>query len=312
MNITFNMLHCGLGNNGGTRTILKCVEVLEGLGHKCNVVAQVDNFTWFDHKPVIRHFPDDLDALINVAAVDLPATISAKVDAVKAWYIRGHETWANTQEVLIKAYNNPEILNIVNSGGLKNKLSSYGATSEVVYQGVDFDLWYDMELRPKNKIRIGCLYGNKVTKRWADFEYVVSVLGTKDYEYVGIGSMVPKVDFLTDFRCNVGPEELRELYSSCHMWFAPTESEGLHNPPLEASLCGALVVCSNHPFNGMTYDYAQDSTAMVYEFGNLTQAVNLIRNPDWKKIQTMHKQIVEEIGTREHNMKKLVHYLTRD
>jgi hypothetical protein len=309
MNIVFNMLRCGLGNNGGTRTVLKCVEILERLGHRCEVAANVDNFTWFKHKPVIRSLPKNLDALINAAAVDFTSTIQARTDVVKAWYIRAHESWSNSEESLVRAYKTPGVLNIVNSNGLKEQLLSFKATSEVVYQGIDFDLWYDMELRPKNKIRIGCLYTTQSRKRWRDFVKLSRILGTKDYEYVGIGNSVPKSDFLTDFKHNVGPDALRELYSSCHIWFAPTENEGLHNPPMEAALCGALIVCSNHPLNGMVYDYAVEETAMIYEFDNLKQAVNLIYESDWSRIPVMQKYIRTHIGSREDNMKKLVRIL---
>lgn len=284
-------------------------EVLESLGHRCDIIASVDNFTWFPHKPTIKHLPAYTDAIINVAAVDVPATMNAKTDVVKAWYIRAHESWANSEDTLRRQYNTPSIINIVNANGLKNQLETYGASSEVVYQGLDLDLWYDKELRPKNKIRIGCLHTKQARKRWKDFVGLKNLLGTTDYEYVGMGNSVPQADFLTDFKCNVGPNELRELYSSCHMWFAPTESEGLHNPPMEASLCGALVVCSDHPLNGMVFDYAFKNTAMIYKFGDLNQAAEMVRSPDWKKINRLKRYIVENIGTREHNMAKLVRAL---
>jgi hypothetical protein len=309
MKLAFNAINSGLGNNGGSRTILKCARVLEDLGHECDVIAGSDNFTWFDHKPTIKHLPKDLDALVNVAAVDLPSTLYVKTELVKAWYIRAHETWANSEEQLINFYNEQEILNIVNSNGLRKQLASYGAESVVVYQGLDFDLWYDENRRPANKIRIGCLYTKQPRKRWKDFVKLKDILGTKDYEYVGMGNAVPKVDFLADFKHNVGPDELRKLYSSCHIWFAPTESEGLHNPPMEASLCGALLVCSNHTLNGMIHDYAHDESAMIYEAGNIKQAAELIRNPDYNKVLDMQSVLVTYIGSREENMMRLAEEL---
>ena len=308
MNIGFNLLCVGMGNNGGTRTLLKCVETLKGLGHNAYMLAAVDNFKWFEHEAPLRGVPDNLDVIIAASCYDVESTLSARVDK-KAWYIRAHEDWLYPDHTLGVLYNKHTI-NLVNSVGLQNKLLTFGAESEVIYQGIDLDLWYNEYLRPEYIYRIGCLHTTQSRKRWKDFVKLHDMLGDFDYEYVGIGSSVPKdASFLKEFKCNASPEELRELYSSCHFWFAPTENEGLHNVPMEASLCGALVVCSDNKDNGMVSDYAFDSTAMIYRFGHLDEAVDLIRDPDWPKTPAMQEYIENVIGSREDNMIKLVNYL---
>jgi len=308
MKIAFNVSNSGLGNNGGSRTILLCQKTLENLGHTCDVVGTVDNFTWFDHKPIINYMPHDLTAVIATACTTVTATMTCDVP-VKAWYIRGHETWTMSEENLIKLYK-AQLLNLVNSVGLQKQLESYGVQSEVIYQGVDTSFWKNKNTRSGNKIRIGCLYNKKPTKRWDDFTKLANILGKEKYEYIGVGDERRKDDFLAGYWTNATSEELNNIYSSCHIWFAPTIQEGLHNMPLEAALCGCLIVCSDHPLNGMVHDYAFDGeTAMVYEFDNIEQATELIRNPNWSLTSKMQRYIKNVIGTRENNMSKLVKYL---
>lgn len=308
MNIVFDMFNCGLGNNGGTRTILLCQKVLETLGHHCDIYAAVDNFTWFKHKPVINYIPPSTDIIIATACNTVLSTYHSNVP-VKAWYIRAHETWIIPEQQLIHLYKIDNIINLVNSKGLQKQLESYGASSEVIYQGIDFDLWYDEQLRPNNKIRIGCLYTTQPRKRWRDFVKLHNLLGEEHYEYIGMGNALPKEKFLVDFKLNASSEELRKLYSSCHIWFAPTDSEGLHNPPMEANLCGCLILCSDHPLNGMIYDYAGTACAMRYPIGDIKKAAELVRKPEWRKVYNMQLVLESFIGTRENNMKKLINIL---
>jgi len=311
MKLAFNGINSGLGNNGGSRTIIKSCEILDRLGHDCNIISNKDKFTWFPHKPVINHIPNDLDAIINIAAVDYNITKNFNVRIKAAWW-RAHENWSNSEEHLKQCYIDKEVVNIVNSNGLKQLLSAYGANSKVIYQGIDFDWWENRNLRPKDKIRIGCLYQKKPTKRWGDFVKLAKILGNKDYEYVGFGDTMRNDEFLTDFKCSPSTDELIDFYSSCHIFFAPTELEGLFNPAQEAALCGCLIVCGDEPLNGMIYDYAfPDNTAMVYERKNIEHAAELIRNPNWDVIERMDNHLRNNIGSREKNMKKMIFYLEK-
>jgi len=308
MNIVFNMLECGLGNNGGTRTIIKCAEVLENLNHRCDIVATADNFTWFDHKKIISNIPTDTEVVIATAHSTVMSTLRSGA-AKKAWYIRAHENWSTSDETLNKLYKSG-IINIVNSRGLQQQISACGADSRVIYQGIDFDWWENEELRPENKIKIGCLYTKQSRKRWKDFVRLVGILGTDDYEYLSVGNAHPDEKFLTESWSNVGHARLRHAYSSCHIWFAPTNSEGLHNVPMEANLCGCLVVCADEPLNGMIYDYAfPNNTAMVYDRKDIVHAAKLIGRPNWSLIDNMQQHLIHHIGTREDNMEKLVEVL---
>ena len=99
--------------------------------------------------------------------------------------------------------------------------------------------------------------------------------------------------------------DLVRFYSSIGVWFAPTESEGFHNPPAEACLRGAVVVCNRMEQNGMM-DYATDETAMRYN--TLEEAVECVKNPDYSKVEAMQKRLYE-IGDRKKNMERFVKIL---
>ena len=310
MKIGINFLNSGLGNNGGTRTLLKSANALEQLGHEVALIATVDKFTWFPHKEVVSDIPNDLDVLIASAGRTVPSTLDANTP-VKAWYIRGHENWSLSEQQL-EAHYNSGLLNIVNSKWLQQKLASMGASSTVVYQGVDLNDWHDIGIRKANKkIRVGSLYSKKVTKRWADFVRLAERLGNQHYEYVAFGTDPCPARFLTSYVSNPSLSKLVELYSSCHIWFAPTVLEGLHNVPMEAALCGCLVVCNDQASNGMLLDYAfPGKTAMVYH--SLETAAKYIERPRWELVTNMQDHIRKNICSRKQNMKKLIKIFTKE
>jgi len=160
-----------------------------------------------------------------------------------------------------------------------------------------------MNLRSNDKIAIGCLYNSShKTKRWDMFRALMKDLGKDNYRYYSYGNNKIKVKGLEHHR-KPSHRRLVEIYSKCHIWFAPTELEGMHTPPAEANLCGALVYCNNMPSNGMG-DYCNNDTAMIFK--DIKDAINLIKKPDFSKVDVMQRLIHEKIGNRENNMIKMV------
>jgi len=309
MNIVFDMYNCGMGNNGGTRTVIKCAQAIENIGHRCDIVAHVDKFTWFEHKKPLVTIPTNADIVIATGCTTVATTLSSQAP-YKVWYIRGHETWNYDESTLGHLYNQP-LMNITNSYGLKAKVESFGAKAKVVHQGIDLDEWNDRGKSRNSKIRIGCLYQKKPTKRWIDFVKLSEILGQEEYEYVGIGETLRNDEFLCDYVCNSGSEALRDLYSTCDIWFLPTVLEGMHNIGLEAALCGCLLVGNDDPMNGMIYDYLFDGkTGMVYPSGDIEYAAKLIRSPNWGLVPNAISFIRNNIGDRETNMEKFVRLIT--
>jgi len=282
----------GLANNGGSRTILKSCEELERQGHETCIVTNSDRFMFFDHKSPVRKIPKNWDAYIAVSILDLHEMIKHVPASKSAVWIRGWETWRKPGSKLL------HIVRKCSSFGTKVFVNSialrgfYGG--QILYPGYD-PIWYQ-EHRAYDKPRIGVLHHIKRTKGYWFFKEVKKILGGH-YGYVEAGKRI------------VGDNGMADVYHKVDIWLAPTCSEGLHCPPMEAGLCGALVVCSDHPHNGMVPDYASQETAMVYHHGDVEGAVTCIRNADYSKVPKMIQKIRKDIGTRERNMKRLISLL---
>lgn len=307
MKIGWNCLgRCGgLGNNGGSRTVILSNKVLNEIGHKSLLISVHNIFNWFDYPEPLSEIPKNLDILISTQHTNVGMTLETDAKK-KAWYIRSF-----LPNVTYKDY---DILKIVNSNNVKNRMVRTGVKNEdchVVYQGLDFDWWHDLNLRKNNnKIRIGCLYhSSNPNKNWDEFVNLSKILDHDKFEFVSFGiDKKCKYDFLNKYSSNPAINELVNLYNSCHIWFAPTKNEGLHNVPMEAALCGCLIMCGNYEGNGMLYDYAfPNETAMVYN--NLKEAVEMIENPNYSLIPKMQDCLRTNIGTREENMKKMLNII---
>jgi hypothetical protein len=318
MKIAFNCLDSGLGNNGGSRTILYCTQILRELGHTCHIIATSDKFTWFPHPKPEKYIPENIDWLIATACSSVPSTIKHHCKN-KAWYIRAHETWHHKfgkEEILGCFYQDKRLLQIVNSIWQQEYLfSKYNVKAHLIYQGIDLHIWEDLGLRTQqSKLTIGCLYTEQPRKRWVDFVTLSKILG-HSCNYVAYGPSKPPKEssaFLTQFLSNPSFDQLKELYSSCHYWFAPTNSEGLHNVPMEASLCGASIICSDSERNGMK-DYASPQNAFIYTDTDIATAAGYIKtfgaNPPKVMIQLTQQIVQHKIGDRRTNMKKFIKVL---
>jgi glycosyltransferase involved in cell wall biosynthesis len=104
----------------------------------------------------------------------------------------------------------------------------------------------------------------------------------------------------------------RDMYRGIHVWFAPTDNEGLHVPPMEAGLCGCALVAHGIPEAGMG-DYAVDGkTALCYPRCDRKAAFEGVRRlaADANLREAMgaelRKWVVENIGTRRQNMERMV------
>lgn len=291
----------GLNGNGGSRTILLSCKTLRDMGHEADVVAHSDKFTWFKHRPVLKHIPKDTDAIVACSISDVKGmNVFAPKTARQYYWMRGLETWQICEEKVKNCLKFGHH-NIVNSSWLKRKLDGWGITSDLCWQGVDVDFWYDPAfVKPKHdKIRIGCLHNNHhKTKRWDLFIKLIQYLGYDRYEYWGFGAEKCK-DKINCYLKHPDMETLRTFYRNIDIWFAPTELDSFHNPPLEAALCGNLVVCRDIETNGME-DYATPETAMRCK--DFDAVISAMKEPDFSKVPKMMELIRTKIGDRRRNM----------
>lgn len=307
MNIVFYAKVCGMGNNGGSRTIFKSAMALENIGHRVDVIATADNFTWFSHKKVISKVPTGTDVVIAVSANDVERMHEEVTGIRKAWWIRGWELWQMSESQLFKrVFMNQR--NICNSGWLCGKLKERGVKSALIYSGLDVADWVNRRYKHPSKVTIGSLYSpSHKTKRWDLCMNLHKTLGTSKYEYLAFGAVEKRFSGW-DYTQSPRHEILNLLYNSCDIWFAPTELEGFHNVPAEAGLCGSLIVANSDRSGGML-DYCNEDTAMM--FGNISEAVAAIKDPDFSRVDRMRELLKSKVGSREVNMKLMVEELSR-
>jgi len=301
MNIVFNCLNSGLNNNGGSRTLLLCQKQINSMGHNCLIASSFDKFTWFDHKKPIRFIPANIDALISTACTTVSSTLRNPT-LKKFWYIRGHEIWVPSfnEEKLIKLYKTKELIKIVNSKWLQKLLNDNNIPCFLVNQGIDIHEWQNLNIRKNNnKITIGCLYSNRKTKGWEDFVKLKNLLGN-NYSYVSYGNyknINEKYPFLSEYYSSPNKTTLNKLYSKCNFWFAPTKLEGLHNPPMEAALCGAQIIGSNSKRNGMIDYLINDKTGHTYS--DINEVCEIIKKGnDNDIINEMKKFIIDNMDRK--------------
>jgi hypothetical protein len=114
---------------------------------------------------------------------------------------------------------------------------------------------------------------------------------------------------------NPSEEKLNQWYNGIKVWFSPSELEGLHNCPMEASLASCGLVCSDTERGG-TRDYAiHEKTCLVYPHGKLSVAskyIKMLMIDDGLRIklnEEMVKLLKSKIGTRKENMLKFMEYI---
>ena len=317
MHITFYANHHyygGLNNTGGSRTIVRSARALRELGHEVVIVAPVDRYTWESHVRAVKHMPDKTDMVVAVSSCDIKPMMKECEGLPMAYWMRGWEVWQQPEQKILKRvsklYRKGGAI-LTNASHLTRKIHKLaGVDAYTCYAGLDLDEACNVGLRRPGRVRVGCLYpasGKRSTlhktKRWEDFAALAETLGFKDYEYVAFGNNKDARHWLKRYVCRPTVGEKNALYNSCHVWFAPSVSEGFQNPPSEAGLCGCLIVANACASSG-THDYCNDKTAMQYT--NLREAAEQIRHPDYRKVKLMHTTLTKNIGGRRTNMQRLV------
>ena len=183
---------------------------------------------------------------------------------------------------------------------MQELLKRKGVNSHLVYNGLDFDLFKkEIPSQDRQYPFAGLFNKRHKTKRWEDIREVATkanlrcLLLNKDIK-------------------NATPTRLNNWYNNIKVWMAPTELEGLHNPPMEASLSGCGLVCTDHERSGMS-DYAiHNETALVYPSRNLDVASDYVKKllSDDVLLNRLNNNMIEllreKIGTREENAKKFI------
>jgi len=299
----------GINNNGGSRTIVLSAQTLRNMGHEAEVAAVCDNLTWFEHQKIHKKIPKDCDACIACSVSDVADMLaSAPAKAKKLWWCRLLEDYQMPKSKIIKTAK--KVRTIVNSEGLKKFFSKHGVKTEIVYQGIDDD--WNIYRAQWNKPTIGFLISNKKRKNLKLVRRIIKKLGDS-YDYAGYGSKNEQDEatkkttkLFKYFRLSPDHNGLVDIYNKCDIWCSVSDSEGLHNPPMEAALCGCELACYDTPLGG-TCDYANKETAWLFK--DVDSAVKQIKKIDYSKNVKCRELIYNKIGTREQNMKRLLNLI---
>lgn len=296
MKIVINGIGSGWGDNGGTRTCIKCGEHLSALGADV-MITGISRYTW--HRPRVKIVDlkkvPPCDVVIATGYRSVPSTVAADA-AHKFYYVRGYELWHVSRSQLIASFRKLGVL--VNSEWQQRDMVRYGISSKIVYPGIDNDIFYDLKT-PRNGV--GALYQRKSSKRCGDIVKVANGLGCR-------------LEMLNKHCVRPSSGVQNKWYNSFKVWFAPTELEGLHNPPIEASLAGCALVCTDHERSGMG-DYAvHDETALVYPARDINTAIKYVKRLLGDDVlrtrlnRSMIKLMSSKLRPRKKNMADLLRY----
>ena len=318
MKITFYAGHPyygGLANNGGSATILKSVRALRQMGHDANVVTKVDRFSWFPHRKALSSIPKDTDVCIAVSSNDIKPMLTRMPKKAKPFYwcrLLDYPAKIEKKKLIRHA---SSVTTLVNSVNLHEWFNGHGVENTICYQGLDMFEWEDQGLRVDAKT-LGFLVSSKKRKNFALVERIVKALGD-EYAYVGYGASADQNKATKAFtkehfrylNTDMNHTQLCALYNVVGTWVVTSKKEGLHNPPMQAAMCGCAVVFPDIRSCGC-FDHCVDGeTAWMYDVGEIGSAVEAIRQADGSRNE-QHKELIQaKIGTREEAMARFVEAL---
>jgi len=328
MKIIFDLRKVGLGNNGGSSTLMKSGNMLQKLGHDVYFIdSSINKHTWeeLDAPHLIikntKTIPD-ADCIIATGYKSVGETVRApKRCGVKLHWIRAWETWQYSEPDIVKHVLNAPTIKIVNSICLQQQLKKYKVESYIVRPGYDFDLYHPTGKRDSvhGKIIVGGLYREGVHGRRKRTEWLFNTARVLKGKYNNVlfylfGSEIPPTNSLIDYYLRQPTtEDKNEFYNSVHIWMAPTESEGLHLPPAEAMMTGCPVVATDAPLSG-TQDYLVHNHTGIVTDNNIDSFIDgvlaLYHNREFSKSLGLNAvKKIEELGDRKANMIKFVQLL---
>ena len=322
MKIIFDLRSTGLGNNGGSLTLIKSGNTLVDLGHEVYFVDTFRNMnTWtpLNAKHIIvknKNQLPDADVIIATGYKSVALTVQApKRCGLKIHWLRGWETWQMPDERIIERVLKAPTLKLVNGIGLQEKLNKYGFKSQLIRPGYDLHELYPTGKREENSdIVIGGLYHQKHSgiKRVSWLLDVWSYLKSKrkGVKLHLMGATKPPSLTIDKYITNPTIKDKNYFYNEIDIWMAPAMQEGLHMPPAEAMLTECPIVTTTNPMSG-TQDYALHEYNGLVSDDNYLSFQNSVEAlvKDKKARKTMGKRAREsivELGSRQENMLKLL------
>lgn len=329
MRIIFDLRNVGLGNNGGSSTLVKSGNTLLELGNEVFFIDSMKNkHTWTKlncEHIIIKNEKDipDADAVIATGYKSVFSTSSLPDRCGKKFHwIRGWETWKFPEDIIVSRILKTPTKKIVNSLCLQNKLSKFGFSSDIVRPGYDFDEIYPMNIRRKTEnIVLGGLYSVRPDQRKRS-EWLFEVFRwfkTKGYDVelwlFGIDNNNVNSTKVTKFYKNPEKSDKNYLYNMVDIWLATSELEGLHIVPAEAMITECPVVGTNAEMAGTSDYLINEKTGLISENNLqdfLMKVKRLIHNEELRVQYGKNARIkILEIGNRKENMMEMVKVLEK-
>lgn len=330
MKIIFDLRNVGLGNNGGSSTLVKSGNTLLDMGHDVYFIDSMKNqYTWNPLKAkhiIVKNKKEipDADIIIATGYKSVAPTVRAPERCgIKAHWIRAWETWQMPENEIIRKILEAPTVKFVNSICLQDKLVKHEISNIILRPGYDFDQLFPTHVRSKNKeIIIGGLYregvhGQRKRTSWL-FETARHMKTKyKDVQFWLFGSeSKPNRELIIDkYVRSPSIVQKNKFYNSVDIWMAPTMSEGLHLPPAEAMITECPVVATDAEMSG-TQDYMMHGVNGYVAQNDVNSFIrfveDLYKHPDARKEMGVNarKKIIE-LGDRKINMQKLVDLVSR-
>jgi glycosyltransferase involved in cell wall biosynthesis len=326
MKILFDLRRVGLGNNGGSLTIISSANILSAIGHDVKIIDGGRNqHTWKELK--VEHLiPKTVDKIPNADVVIatgyksvIPTVRLPKRCGLKTHWIRGWETWSIPENKIVSEVLKQPTIKLVNGLCLQEKLKSFGYDSYLVRPGYDLELYRPLNKRGKGElILLGGLYNQKHSKiKRHDWIFrVINILKENKVLLLMYGAdNDPKRPEIYRYRKQPTPQHKNAMYNAVDMWLAPTMQEGLHMPPAEAMLTECPVIGTDAPMSGMKDYLVHKETGLVSKnnFDDFfMKTMKLVNDPELRKEygKNARKKIME-IGDRFKNMRNMVKTLEK-
>jgi hypothetical protein len=299
MKIIFDASVCGLGNNGGSQTVVKSVKILREFGVNAMIYTNLNKFTWESSQEFLIDQIEDCDRLVYVSRSDFMDSHNIIDPKKSVYWARGIETWQYPDSIFIPALRDRLDLGmrlVCNSQGLAEYYRAFKIESSVCYAGIDSNIFCDKE-GERGKI-IGCTYTPKPSKNFNDFLNLLPLL--PEYNFLSYG--IPLFSHRNISFCyNPDLQTKQRLYHAAKYWLCPTISEGFHNVGIEALMSGCILIRRDNKNCGML-DYSNEKNSIIYK--NVEEIPTLMDKfkPQLYKI---------DLQNRYENMKRFIDVLSK-
>jgi len=327
MKIVFNLMNCGLGNNGGSQTIVHSANLLQKLGHDVKIIDTVKNqFTWHplevEHVIIKNNKLPETDVIIGTGLHTFLSTANYKNAKKRFHWVRGWETWQMPHRKMVQMFseNKHKITFLTNGIGIKKLLENVDIASYIQYAGIDI---YDENITHhygeelNNEINIGGLINLRHSSK--NSEWLIKVL---DYlNKLGIKTFLYTYG-AKDFKTGKNhihvtqPTTKRKykIYKKVDFWLSTSVNEGFHIPPAEYMTTHGVVIGVDSILNGTMSYIINNKTGYLVDLNwigfahkiiglkNQYDNLNIIKDNSFNFIKN-------NIGSRIINMKKFINLM---